>query len=138
MSKRKGKGKGNSWKPGAIVSIGGRQYKVLRQEVKPGKPWVIQTLDGSRTYEWRAFHGLTLTSGQPLIRQRARHRQATAADNGLLGLIIEDIRQHPRDGSGEFLAKVLPHFGISLPSQPQGGGGPGPDGQGPTEGGPKA
>lgn len=109
------------WKPGAKVAIGGRDYVVLRrEEAKKGKPWVIQSADGSRTYEWRAFHGLTLTSGQPLVRPRVRAAEKAPVTTGasagretdILNLVIDDIRQNPRRGSGRFLARVLAALGL--------------------------
>lgn len=126
MSTSKGKthGKGSKveWKPGAKVSVGGRDYVVLRREDHlKGKPWVIQTPDGSRTYQWRAFHGLTLTSGQPLVRPRRQEPKAAATppataagQSGLLAIIVEDIQENPRKGAGRFLAKVMAHLGIDM------------------------
>lgn len=138
-TKKTGKSK-TPWKPGAKVSIGGREYKVLRREedVK-GKPWVIQTMDGSRTYQWRAFHGLTLTSGQPLVRPRQRGAKAvetpatvaTASnrETDILNLVIDDIRQNPRKGTGRFLSRMLSALGLDTEEpteegQPAAGGDP--------------
>lgn len=118
---KKGKGKKVEWKPGAKVSVGGRDYVVVRrEEAKKGKPWVIQTADGSRTYEWRAFHGLKLTSGQPLVRPRTRAPEKAPAATGvpagretdILNLVMDDIRQNPRKGSGRFLVRVLAALGL--------------------------
>lgn len=114
------------WEVGRTIHLGGRKYLIKgREENTPGKPWVIATEDGSRVYHWRAMHGLRLISGQELVRKRSRAEAATAvapaalpaavAGNGLLGLIVEDIQQHPRPGSGEFLVRVLAHFGVALP-----------------------
>lgn len=119
------------WKPGRTVNVGGRPYVVDHQEETAPKgearAWVIKTADGSRVYRWRAFRGLELISGQELVRQRVRRKKVAGAhvqpapagtDPGLLGVIIEDIRQHPRAGSGEFLTKVLAFFGVSLDAAP--------------------
>lgn len=124
-SKQKAKSK---WRPGAKISIGGREYIVKeREETAPkglARAWIIATADGSRTYRWRPFRGLELTSGQPLVRKRRRtkpgERQEAPAAGGsrpngaLLGVIIDDIRENPRDGTKEFLTKVLGFFGVDL------------------------
>jgi len=117
------------WEVGRTIHLGGRKYLIKgREENTPGKPWVIATEDGSRVYHWRAMHGLRLVSGQELVRKRSRAAPAPSGvpaalpagvpSGGLLGLIIDDIQRNPRAGSGEFLVRVLAHFGVALPATP--------------------
>jgi hypothetical protein len=127
MDSKKAKKKAKQvWEVGRTIHLGGRKYVIKgREENTLGKPWIIATEDGSRVYHWRAMHGLKLISGQELVRRRSRAEAApaapavplpqAAAGSGLLGLIVEDIQAHPRAGSGEFLVKVLAHFGVALP-----------------------
>lgn len=130
------KDKKQKWQPGQKVSIGGREYVVKHQEEHAPKgvarAWVIATADGTRTYRWRPFRGLELVSskdGSGLIRPRVRVKKPKGVTPpapapaggltpapGLLGVIVEDIRQHPRPGTTEFLTKVLGYFGVSLQS----------------------
>jgi len=128
--------KKQKWLPGAKISLGGREYIVKKQEETApkgeAKAWILVTPDGARTYRWRAFRGLTLISGQELIRPRVRTKKPPAAaapvaiggggagvhGSAILSAILEDIQAHPRDGVAEFLAKALTCLGVDAVSAP--------------------
>lgn len=72
------------WEPGELVKIGGQellvQYRLeAPQRAGEGRPWLLMSPDGSRTYTWVPFRGLRLCGGTLKDPARAARRERARA-----------------------------------------------------------
>lgn len=72
-------GSKQQWEVGHTVNLGGRELLVTGRGDKRAKgeaaPWLLQSPDGQRAYEWVPFRGLRLVRGEPVRPARAARRK---------------------------------------------------------------
>lgn len=103
-----------AWQVGQTVNLGGRQLLVMGRGDKRAKgeaaPWLLETGDGQRAYEWVPFRGLKLVRGDLVRPARAarRRKQRAEAKAGKVGRVQTMTQVAPKGG---LFRRLLARFG---------------------------